>query len=48
MKTEIVAFECTGKDSRSAGFRLGLDTLVLARVAFPEATGRLEGRHRRS
>jgi hypothetical protein len=34
-----VTFVCTGKDSRSAGYLLGVDTLVLARIARPADTG---------
>jgi hypothetical protein len=34
-----VSFLCTGKDFRSSAFHLGLDTLVLAKVANPEAVG---------
>lgn len=30
---------CTGKDARSAGYHLGIDTLVLARIASPEPVG---------
>ncbi|MBI5083240.1 MAG: DUF2961 domain-containing protein [Acidobacteria bacterium] len=33
-----LTFVCTGKDARSTGYHLGLDTLILARIASPEAT----------
>ncbi len=33
-----VTFVCTGKDERSSGYHLGIDTLVVARVASPENT----------
>lgn len=33
-----LSFICGGKDARSSGFNLGLDTLILARVASPEKT----------
>jgi len=34
----VVSFVCTGKDLRSSGFNLGIDTIILARVASPEDT----------
>ncbi len=34
-----LTFICTGKDGRSAGYDLGIDTLILARVASPVETG---------
>jgi hypothetical protein len=34
-----LTFLCAGKDSRSEAYRLGLDTLVLARVATPQGPG---------
>jgi hypothetical protein len=34
-----LSFVCTGKDFRSSAFHLGVDTLVLAKVASPEAVG---------
>jgi len=33
-----LSFVCVGKDVRSNGFHLGLDTIILARVASPEKT----------
>jgi hypothetical protein len=35
----VLAFVCSGKDFRSSGYNLGIDTLILARVASPEAVG---------
>jgi Protein of unknown function (DUF2961)/HEAT repeats len=35
----ILTFICTGKDGRSSGYDLGIDTLILARVASPAETG---------
>ena len=37
--THKLTFVCTGKDMRSTGYRLGVDTLVLARVASPDPAG---------
>jgi hypothetical protein len=37
--THKLTFVCTGKDTRSTGYRLGIDTLVLARVASPVPAG---------
>jgi len=34
-----LSFVCTGKDIRSAGYHLGIDTLVLARIASPDPVG---------
>jgi len=34
-----LAFECTGKDFRSSGYHLGIDTLILSKVASPDAVG---------
>jgi len=34
-----LAFVCSGKDARSSGYHLGIDTLILAKVASPEAVG---------
>lgn len=34
-----LSFVCTGKDTRSAAHHLGIDTLVLARVASPDPVG---------
>ena len=34
-----VTFVCAGKDVRSTGYNLGIDTLVLARVGSPEPVG---------
>jgi hypothetical protein len=34
-----LSFVCTGKDIRSTAFHLGIDTLVLARVASPDPVG---------
>jgi hypothetical protein len=34
-----LSFLCTGKDFRSSAFHLGVDTLILAKVASPEAVG---------
>lgn len=34
-----LSFVCTGKDFRSNAFHLGIDTLILAKVASPEAVG---------
>lgn len=41
-----VTFVCVGKDARSGGFHLGIDTLIVARVATPEKTAppRVPGR----
>jgi hypothetical protein len=33
-----VSFVCAGKDVRSSGYNLGIDTLVLAKIASPEHT----------
>ena len=33
-----VTFVCAGKDARSSGYNLGIDTLIVARVASPEKT----------
>ncbi len=35
----VLTFVCTGKNTQSRGYRLGLDTLVLARIGKPEAGG---------
>jgi hypothetical protein len=35
----ILTFICTGKDVRSSGYDLGIDTLVLSRVAAPAESG---------
>jgi hypothetical protein len=35
----VLTFICAGKDGRSAGYDLGIDTLILARVATPVVTG---------
>jgi len=34
-----LSFVCTGKDARATAYHLGIDTLVLARVASPEPVG---------
>jgi hypothetical protein len=34
-----LAFVCTGKNFRSSGHRLGIDTLVLSKIAQPQHTG---------
>ena len=34
-----IRFVCTGKDFRSSAYHLGIDTLVLAKVASPETVG---------
>ncbi len=34
----VVSFVCEGKDARSTGFHLGIDTIVVAKVASPEQT----------
>ncbi len=34
----VVSFVCAGKDLRSSGYNLGIDTLVLARIATPDRT----------
>lgn len=34
-----VTFVCAGKDERSSGYDLGIDTLVLARIGSPQAMG---------
>jgi len=43
-----LTFVCKDKDLRSSGFNLGLDTLVLARVASPEPVGGEAAEHFRS
>ncbi len=34
-----LAFVCMGKDARSSGYNIGIDTLILAKVASPEPVG---------
>ena len=34
----VVSFVCAGKDARSDGYHLGIDTIVVAKVASPEKT----------
>lgn len=46
--THLVSFVCRGKDERSGGYHLGLDTLVLARVATPGAVGGTKAERLRS
>jgi len=36
--THTLTFVCTGKDARSTGYNLGIDTLILARVGQVDAT----------
>ncbi len=35
----VLTFVCAGKDVRSSGYDLGIDTLILARIASPMETG---------
>jgi HEAT repeat protein len=44
----VLTFVCQGKDQRSTGYHLGLDTLVLARVATPDAAGGAKAEHLRT
>lgn len=44
----VLTFVCQGKDQRSTGYHLGLDTLVLARVATPDPAGGAKAEHLRS